>query len=314
VAHAAPRIGFRDLECLLVLLEELHFARAAERLGITQSVLARTIRRLEAELDVPLVTRRSPEIAPTSAGRRFADHVRPLLGGLQVATAEARRVAGVPVPLRIGCVPDLHLQHLQGFLGLLHAERPQLDADVAYLRSTEQLSRLRDGELELALIRHPRETEGIDGEPVFVGELLAAFLPLTHPLAARETIAPGALDDEVLLLIPREADPALDDRLMMLLASAGHRFRDVRRTTGADGRSLLLAVAEQQGVAIAPTSMVDALGDIVSLVSARPLEPLVRMPDTALAWRAGPPPELRAIISSARKIAATLYAQQQDLE
>jgi DNA-binding transcriptional LysR family regulator len=90
------------------------------------------------------------------------------------------------------------------------------------------------------------------------------------------------------------------------------RFRDVRKTTGEDARSLLFAVAERYCIAIVPTSALDTLGDIVSLVPARPLEPAVRMRDTALAWRVAPPPELHAIVASARELATVLYAQQND--
>jgi hypothetical protein len=70
---------------------------------------------------------------------------------------------------------------------------------------------------------------------------------------------------------------------MGLLATAGHRSRHVHRTAGEDARSLLFAKAQQQGIAIAPVSVVEALDEIMSLVIARPLEPVVRMPDTALA-------------------------------
>lgn len=308
----APKIEFRDLECLLVLLEELHFARAAERLGITQSALARAIRRLESELDVPMVTRRSPSITPTEAGRRFADQVRPLLGGLRLATAEARRAAGVLAPVRIGCVPDLALQHLLGFVGAIHAHKADLDLDVAYLRTAEQIRRLRNGDLDLGLIRHVSAATGIDVAPVFIGEPLAAFLPVGHALASKATVAPGDLSDEVLVAAPRDADPTLDDRVMTLLATAGHQFRHVRRTTGEDDRSLLLAVAEHKCVAIAPTSALGALGDIASLVTARPLEPAVHAPDTALAWRVDVAAELSAIVFFTWEIANNLYAQQND--
>lgn len=303
----APRIAFRDLECLLVLVEELHFGRAAERLAMTQSALARTIRRLESELDVPLVTRRSPMVTPTEAGRRFADHVGPLLGALELATSEARRAAGAPVPLRIGCVPYLRLQQLQGFLGALYAERPQLDADVVYLRTSEQLARLRRRELDLGLITDTRDADGIDVEPIYPGERLAVFVPLGHRFGVKDAVTPGDLDDELLIAAPRDADATLDDRVMTLLATAGHGVRQVRRTTGEDARSMVLAVIEHHGLAIAPASTVELLGDIASLVTARPLEPAVRMPDTALAWRADPPPELRAIISAAREIAASFF-------
>ena len=59
-------------------------------------------------------------------------------------------------------------------------------------------------------------------------------------------------------------------------------------------------------------SVLEVLGDVLSLVTTRPLQPAVRMPGTALAWRADPPQELHAVGSTARQLAATLYAQQQE--
>jgi hypothetical protein len=149
---------------------------------------------------------------------------------------------------------------------LFHLARPELDVDVAYLRTAEQTRRLRTGELELALIRHAREADG-------------------------------------------KGDPTLHDHLTTLLATAGHRFFDVRETTGEDARSLLLAAAENQCVAIAPASTREIVGDIASLVNTRPLEPVLRTPDTALAWRVTPPPELEPIVAAARQAAADLYTR-----
>lgn len=144
---------------------------------------------------------------------------------------------------------------------------------------------------------------------MFVGEPLAAFLPPGHRLAARESITPGDLGDDVLIVTPREGDPTLHDHLTTLLATAGHRFFDVRETTGEDARSLLLAAAENQCVAIAPASTREIVGDIASLVNTRPLEPVLRTPDTALAWRVTPPPELEPIVAAARQAAADLYTR-----
>jgi hypothetical protein len=59
-------------------------------------------------------------------------------------------------------------------------------------------------------------------------------------------------------------------------------------------------------------SLLEVVGDIASLVTERPLAPDVRMPDTVLAWRVNPPPELGAIVSAAREVATTVYADQND--
>jgi DNA-binding transcriptional LysR family regulator len=125
-------------------------------------------------------------------------------------------------------------------------------------------------------------------------------------------IAPGDLGEEVLLVNPRQADPTVADRVMTLLATAGHRFRDVRETAGEDGRSLIFAVGDHHCVAIMPASALAAWRDVASLVVARPLEPAVRMPDAALAWRVDPAPELAALAAAAREVAAGLYGDRGD--
>ena len=305
-----PPIGFRDLKWFLVLIEEQHFGRAAEQLGITQSALAQVVRRMEAELDVPLVRRQSSVAIPTTAGESFAAQIAPLLGGLELATAEARRAAGVGVPVRIGCVPDLRLARLQGFIGALYTRHPELQPDVLYLRTAEQIRRLRTGRLDLGLIHDAGELEGIDVEPAFRGEPLAAFLPVSHRLATADTVAAGDLleGDSVLVVPPRDADPALADLVVARLSDAGHDVRDVREATADDPRSLLLAIAQHHWIAIEPASTLDAVGDLASLVTVRPLAPAVAMPDTAVASRADPPPELQVIASLAREAARWLYA------
>ena len=291
-----------------MLIDEGHLGRAAELLGITPDELVDDMRRLEAELAVPLVNGQSPGVTPTTAGRSFAELVRPLLAGLELAATEARRVAGALPQVRIGCVPDLPLDRLQGFLGAVYSERPELELDVVYLRTSEQIRRVRSGTLDLGLIHHVGDAEGIALEPVFAGAPLVAFLPLGHRLAQVNAVRAGDIlaGGYALVVPPREADPALADRIVALLSRAGHDVGDVRESIGDDPRSLLLAVAQRQWVALEPVSILDAVGDLASLVTVRPLDPPVRMPDTALAWRASPPPELQAIVSLAREAASSL--------
>ena len=69
----------RHLRCFIAVAEELHFARAAERLHIEQSPLSRAIKELEEELGVMLFARtRSTRL--TRAGELFLEHVRRVPG------------------------------------------------------------------------------------------------------------------------------------------------------------------------------------------------------------------------------------------
>lgn len=65
----------RHLRCLLAVAEELHFARAAERLHIEQSPLSRAIKELEADLGEQLFVHTSRSTRLTRAGKLFLEHV-----------------------------------------------------------------------------------------------------------------------------------------------------------------------------------------------------------------------------------------------
>ena len=187
--------------------------------------------------------------------------------------------------IRVGSAPDVALQRLQSFLGALHKRDADLRALVAHLRSADQLARLRAGELELGLIHDGHVEPGIATEPVFAGERLVALLPIGHRLAARDVLGPTDLEHETLLVAPRDADPALHDRL---LSVHGAQFQSVRETIGTDARDVLLAVGDGFGIALAPASMLPSLGEVGTLVTARIVEPALYLPETLLAWCTDP--------------------------
>jgi DNA-binding transcriptional LysR family regulator len=83
-------LELRDLRSVGVLVEELHFGRAAGRLGVTPSTLSRRIRTIEQELGVPLFVRTSRKVALTDAGRELAIRLPAALRHLDTALAAAR--------------------------------------------------------------------------------------------------------------------------------------------------------------------------------------------------------------------------------
>jgi DNA-binding transcriptional LysR family regulator len=81
-AFGMRREDLGDLMNLLAIAEEGSFTRAAAKLGISQSALSHAIRRLEGRLGVRLLTRTTRSVAPTEAGERLIETIRPAFDGI----------------------------------------------------------------------------------------------------------------------------------------------------------------------------------------------------------------------------------------
>jgi len=301
---AHPAIELRHLRYFLAVSEELHFGRAAQRLHIAQPPLSQAIRKLEHELGVSLLRRTSRVVTQTEAGRVFAEEARNVLAAFDRALAEARKAGGVGTKLRIGCAVNLAIERLLRFLTALHETEPALEAHVTHLAASEQVERLRRGELDLGIFFYAEEYDDLELSPLFAGEHLAVYLPRDHRLAAREVLGPSDLADETLVTFPREANPALHDHLLTSWGAAGYRFSSVEEAGGLNARDLMVAVAERSGVAFWPS--LDEGGETSTIVMSRVLDPPLTMPDTVVAWATVPERLPGALIAKIRDLANML--------
>ncbi len=306
IIPTAPAVELRHLRYFLAVAEELHFGRAARRLHIAQPALSQAIRKLEGELGVVLLHRTSRVVTLSEAGRVFAGDARRVLAGVNLAVTEARRTGGASSEVRLGCVPNLPMRRLLRFVTALRERDPSLSPRVVHLPALEQLDRLRDGDLELGIVHAAEEHPELRVEPLFPGEKLAVYLSAGHRLAAREAIGPEQLRDEQLVTVPRDADPALHDRLLALFEEKGYRFENVREAAGPTARDVLVATAVGGGIGILPCSLEEAGEPGGATVRCR-LDPFVSLPDTVLASRRSLPPALRAAVAAARATARELF-------
>lgn len=81
------REQFNDLLWFLVVAEERSFTRAAARIGISQSTLSHTIKRLETRMGVLLLNRTTRNVAPTEAGERLRQSLSPRIAEIEAEMA-----------------------------------------------------------------------------------------------------------------------------------------------------------------------------------------------------------------------------------
>ena len=109
---------FRHLRYFLMLAEELHFGRAAQRLSISQPPLSLNIQQLEASVGAQLFTRNSRGVQLTAAGQAFVPAARALLAQASAAAREARDVAEGPSgQLHIGFAGTMRPDHVPQMVG-----------------------------------------------------------------------------------------------------------------------------------------------------------------------------------------------------
>jgi DNA-binding transcriptional LysR family regulator len=118
----------RHLRCFLAVAEELHFARAAEKLHIEQSPLSRAIKELEEELGVVLFARTTRSTRLTRAGKLFLEHVRRVFTVLEQARDSVKAAAhGFHGQLRVALSDGITPSRLPALLALCRQEEPEVE-------------------------------------------------------------------------------------------------------------------------------------------------------------------------------------------
>jgi DNA-binding transcriptional LysR family regulator len=177
----------RELRYFVSVAEELHFGRAAERLGIAQPPLSRTIARLERRLGVALLERTSRKVSLTEAGAVLLTEGRAILGALATAERRTQRAATNRPSLVLATKAGASRELLTKLLDAYAAEPGAVAVDLLLCESQPQQT-LHDGRADVALLHLPFDsTAGLDTE-VLHTEGQVAILPTWHPLAVRTDV------------------------------------------------------------------------------------------------------------------------------
>lgn len=90
------REDFNDLLWFLAVADERSFTKAAAKLGITQSTLSHTIKRLETRMGLRLLTRTTRSVAPTEAGERLRQSLAPRVAEIEAEIAALMELRDKP--------------------------------------------------------------------------------------------------------------------------------------------------------------------------------------------------------------------------
>ncbi|HEX6352314.1 LysR family transcriptional regulator [Actinophytocola sp.] len=178
----------RELRYFVTVAEELHFGRAAERLGMAQPPLSRAIQQLERRLGVTLLTRNRRGVTLTDAGEVLLNEGRATLDAAEAAANRTRRAAATGNRLVLAVKSGADHELLRKLLDVYAAEPDAADVEVLLCGIGEQPKLLRDGRADAALVHLPFDPiAGFDSEELLTEEQVAV-VPADHPLAARSSL------------------------------------------------------------------------------------------------------------------------------
>jgi DNA-binding transcriptional LysR family regulator len=163
----------QQLTYFLAAADHGSFSAAADTLSMAQPSLSEQVRRLEAELGVPLFVRAGRRLELTEAGRRLRPHAERTLAESQAAAESVREVRDLTGgTVAFGTFGSAHYYLLGGLVQDFRTRHPQVRVRVVGQNSAEVADAVRDGTLEAGLVAIPVEDRGLDVCPAFEEELL----------------------------------------------------------------------------------------------------------------------------------------------
>jgi DNA-binding transcriptional LysR family regulator len=201
----------RDLEIFLMLAEELHFGRTAERLHVSTARVSQTIRTMERRIGAPLFERTSRQVALTPIGRRLERDIRPAYeqidNGVQRAIDSARAVQG---ELRVGFIGAAAGQFVLEAAELFQARHPGCEVQIRESQFSDGLELLRSDDIDTLLATFPIDEPDLTCSPVIFSEGRLLAVSSRHPFARRESVSMDDLARDKVLRSPGAAPDVWD--------------------------------------------------------------------------------------------------------
>ncbi|MEV5314819.1 LysR family transcriptional regulator [Streptomyces sp. NPDC052610] len=183
----------RELECFLVLAEELHFGRTGERLYVSQSRVSQLLRSLEQRIGARLVHRTSRRVSLTPLGERLLADLRPAYDALSAAVDHARSTArGVTGTLRLGFQGTANARLVEA-IGAFEAAHPGCATELVEIPFADPFGAVRDGSVDAAVVLLPMEEPDLVQGPVFSRQRQTVAVSARHPFAGRSSVTAADL-------------------------------------------------------------------------------------------------------------------------
>lgn len=278
----------------VVLAEELHFGRAAQRLNITQPPLTMAMQALERRLGVPLFERTQRSVALAPAGRALLPEVRRLLSAAGDLPRQAQAAAaGLSGRLRLAFVSSIAYGPLPEWLRSFRLINPDVVLSLREATLDVQLEAFTRGEIDAGFVLHATGAAppGLHAWRALREPLVMAMSD-RHPQATRRGLAFDRMAHEPLVIFPRAIAPSLFDAIVGHYQM--HGVTPVITQEANQMQTIVNLVSAGMGVAWVPASLMQFQRPGVAY---RALKDVPLSCDTSLVWREPAPPVVSRFVA-----------------
>lgn len=291
------------LRVLVEVVARGSFSGAADALSYTQSAVSQAVATLEAETGATLLVRDRRGVRPTAAGAALVAHAEAILARLHAAEEELAAIQGVRAGrLRMASFPTAGAALMPHAIAAFHAAHPGVELSLAEDEPELVAPRLRDGELDLALLfEFPGEALALGGgvaRRALLDDPLHVVLPADHPLAREPELGLAQLHD-VAWVQTSAASPCARHVVRMCHAAG---FEPQVSFESDDYETVQGLVAAGVGVALVPRLALARVRDDVVVRALSP-DPPIRHVVAATAAGAGAAPAAVAMIDILTSVA-----------
>ncbi len=293
-------MDIRQLECFVAVAEELHFRRAGERLGLSQSALSERVSALEHELGARLFFRTTRQVSLTQAGSEFVQDANRILADIERAVSNVRHTAESDLRhIRVSGVDEAISMLLPKALLAFRRTDPKVHVQVLETASSEQHAQELIGHrTDVAFVRTPQQDDFVTSELLHRQPVLVV-LAETNPLSSAVSLSASDIADQPIVGYPKHARPILHEALWSGFRKIGAQPNIVCEII--DKSTMLQFVAQGLGIALAPAWVrnISPLG-----VSFVPFEPCENLIELYIAFRkAGNSDTVKRFVETVRTIA-----------
>lgn len=290
----------RQLRHFAAVAEELHFGRAAEKLGMTQPPLSQSIQRLETELGVRLFERTHRSVELTPVGAQLLPYAREVLSGAQQLPRLAQQLLrGQVGELRLAFVSTADYGVLPQLLQHFGHRFPNVRINLLEATSDLQIDAIISEEIDAGIIiigAGPCSLPDSLGYLPLQRERLMLAIP-DHGAPLPEVVNLETFADRPLVIFPRRVAPSLHDAITSCFSTRGlspHFGQEAIQM-----QTIVSLVSAGLGIAIVPESLRNLRRTGVRYLELEGESPEI---ESGLIWRrANTLPLLRNLIRIARE-------------